>query len=136
MRIVHVQSLQLSGYLTLKICQPSWKHRLLFNTFNSFNVNIESFHTIYRNDIQWTNISWKTSSFWEVWNCGTSFLIKGCFNKVKKKLLILNINLTGHKKVHFEYDSWSSWRHESLFCFSSGGRRFFLRVAVTVISIS
>ena len=32
---------------------------------------------------------------------------KGLF-QVEKKLLILNINLTGHKKVHFEYDSWSS----------------------------
>ena len=25
-------------------------------------------------------------------------------------LLILDINLTGHKKVHVEYDSWSSLR--------------------------
>ena len=31
-------------------------------------------------------------------------------------LPIHNINLTGHKKVHAEYDSWSSWRHESSFC--------------------
>ena len=41
-------------------------------------------------------------------------------------MLIHNINLTGHKKVHVAYDSTDY--------FSIEGPRFFLRVAVTMIS--
>ena len=52
----------------------------------------------------------------------------------KKKLFIRNINMTGLKKVHVAYGSWSSWRHESLFSFAIKGPRFFPRVAVTIIS--
>ena len=52
----------------------------------------------------------------------------------RKKLLIHNINLTGQKKVHVAYGSWSSWRHKSSLFFSIEGPRFFLRVAVTMIS--
>ena len=33
------------------ICHLSSKHSLLFNTFNSFNVNTERFQIIYRTDI-------------------------------------------------------------------------------------
>ena len=39
------------GLFTLDICHLSLKHSLLFNTFNSFNANIESFMTIYWTDI-------------------------------------------------------------------------------------
>ena len=48
--------------------------------FSIFNVSIESFQTIYRTDILYTNISLKTILFWEVLNCETLFLIKAYFN--------------------------------------------------------
>ena len=73
---------------TLEICHVSLEHRLLFNTFNSFNVNIESFQTIYQTVILYTNISLKASSFWEVLNCETLFSIKGYFNYEEKKVAL------------------------------------------------
>ena len=45
------------GLFTLEICHLSLKHSLLFNMFNSFNVNIERFVTIHRTDILQKNIS-------------------------------------------------------------------------------
>ena len=61
------------------------------------------------------------------------FLITGYLLKWRNKLLFHNINLTGYKKVHIGYGSWSSWRHLPLFCFGNGGPSFFLKVAATMI---
>ena len=63
-----------------------------------------------------------------------------CFSKLiisdkwRNKLLIHNINLTVHRRVHVVYDSWFSWRHGSTLCFGIEGPRFFSRVVVTMIS--
>ena len=76
------------GLLMLEICHLSLKYSLLFNMFNSFNVNLEKFQTIYRTNILRTNISWKASFFWEVWNC---FWWRMISPKWSKKLLIYNI---------------------------------------------
>ena len=64
----------------------------------------------------------------------TMFWYRVISTKWRKKLLIHNINLTGHKNAHVAYYSWFSWRHESLLCFGIGDPRFFLRVAPTMIS--
>ena len=37
------------------------------------------------------------------------------------------------ERVHVDYDSWFSWRHESLFRFGLGDPRFSPRLAATMI---
>ena len=67
------------------------------------------------------------------------FLLRGTklWNFIFHKELF---QLSGEKRCLFrncmlsKYDSWSSWRHESLLCFGIGGPRFFVRVALAIIS--
>ena len=54
--------------------------------------------------------------------------------KWRKKVLILNIDLTGHKKCMLSTALGIPERHKSSFYFGIGGPRFFLRVVVTIIS--
>ena len=59
---------------------------------------------------------------------------RGFSTKRRNRLLVNNIDLRSHEKVHVAYDSWFPWRHESWLCFGSGGLSFLLRVAATIIS--
>ena len=59
---------------------------------------------------------------------------EGLFQLSGKKSCLFTTSTWQGTKVHVAYGSLSFWRHESLFCFSIGGPRFFPRYDVSMIS--
>ena len=74
------------------------------------------------------------SFFWELLNCVTLFLVKSCINLVEKKVAYSQYKFDRTQKSACWLRLLVFQRHKSSFCFDIRGPRFFLRVAITIIS--
>ena len=74
------------------------------------------------------------SFFWELLNCVTLFLVKSCINLVEKKVAYSQYKFDRTQKSACWLRLLVFQRHKSSFCFDIRGPRFFLRVAVPIIS--